>query len=157
MPLLLKQLSRWHFNHSQYQVLLDTEPTSTQTTPRHTTMGFPTSKPRSQITRGGPATGLIFIRDQLEITTWLLLGAVAQTALALLPIKPVYKFSPAITILLWRFSHALLMSYGFLENLYMKDVTMGKTTAMLPSNADPSSDPADSDICVFLLTTRCNQ
>ncbi|KAH8598517.1 hypothetical protein B0O99DRAFT_683919 [Bisporella sp. PMI_857] len=89
-------------------------------------------KPRSEMVSGRDVTKAVVVRDQFTITTWLLLGAAIQAVLALLPIKPLYAMVPAVSILLWRSSQNVLMTYGLLENTYMKGVITGKFTALPP-------------------------
>ena len=127
-------------------------------------------KPPCNIVKGnGGRPGIIFnqtdralLRDNFTTSTWLLIGATLQTLLFLLPIRPSYALAPAVLLLTYRFTTNLLICFGLKRNPYMDGVTAGKRAAIYPSPSSPSNEkgnpvPGNGEICVFLITTRCNQ
>lgn len=103
----------------------------------------------------GPASGKALIRDQFSITTWLAMGATVQASLFLVAGK--LAFVPAVAILLYRVFTAYAMSVGWMHNTYMDGVLMKKFSAQIPdASGQFGAKPADSDVVVFLIGTRCN-
>ncbi|KAJ5758899.1 hypothetical protein N7520_006055 [Penicillium odoratum] len=96
------------------------------------------------------------LKDQLSMTTWLLLGAVIQ-GLAVLTLPAFYAILPAILLLSYRVLDNLLMTAGLKKNRFMDNVIMGKFTGQIP-NTDGvySSEPADENVVSFQLITRSN-
>jgi hypothetical protein len=97
------------------------------------------------------------LRDNFTTSTWLLIGATLQTSLLLLPIRPSYALAPAVILLSYRFINNLLICFGLKQNPYMDGVTIGKRAAIYPSANPTEKNPASEEICVLLLTVRCNQ
>lgn len=97
------------------------------------------------------------MRDQLSISTWLLLGAVAQ-GLAVLALPAFYAILPAMVILSYRVIDTFLMTVGLKRNRFMDNVIMGKFTGQIPNSEGVySSKPADENVVSFQLITRSNQ
>jgi hypothetical protein len=97
------------------------------------------------------------LRDNFTTSTWLLIGATLQTSLLLLPIRPSYALAPAVILLSYRFINNLLICFGLKQNPYMNGVTIGKRAAIYPSANPTEKNPASEEVCVLLLTARCNQ
>ncbi|KAJ5994166.1 hypothetical protein N7451_009890 [Penicillium sp. IBT 35674x] len=96
------------------------------------------------------------MRDQLSISTWLLLGAVAQ-GLAVLALPAFYAILPAMVILSYRVIDTFLMTVGLKKNRFMDNVIMGKFTGQIPNSEGVySSKPADENVVSFQLITRSN-
>lgn len=96
-----------------------------------------------------------FIRDQFTITTWLALGALIQSLLFLLLGRP--ALIPATTYILLSLADTALTTLGWKPNPLMSGVIMNKFSTAFP-NADGTygSQPADSEIVVFLIGFRNN-
>jgi hypothetical protein len=127
-------------------------------------------KPPCNIVKGyGGSPNIIFnqtdrtlLKDNFTTGTWLLIGATLQTLLFLLPIRPSYALAPAVLLLTYRFTINLLICFGLKRNHYLDGVTAGKRAAIYPSPSSPSNEkgnpvPGSGEICVFLITARCNQ
>ncbi|KAJ5784700.1 uncharacterized protein N7503_009912 [Penicillium pulvis] len=96
------------------------------------------------------------MRDQLSISSWLLLGAVAQ-GLAVLALPAFYAILPAMVILSYRVTDTFLMTMGLKRNRFMDNVIMGKFTGQIPNSEGVySSKPADENVVSFQLITRSN-
>lgn len=96
------------------------------------------------------------LKDNFTISTWLLIGATLQTILFSLPIRPSYALAPAVLLLTYRFLTNLLICFGLKQNPYMSGITEGKHTALYHSSSPDEHNPASAEICVLLLTARCN-
>ena len=95
-------------------------------------------------------------RDGLALSTWLALGAVLQS-LAYAGFGRV-AFLPAVCVLLYRTADASATILGLKHNTYMDGVIMDRVSVQFPGEADVSAkNPADSDICVFILGSRVHQ
>ncbi|KAK3678128.1 hypothetical protein LTR78_002223 [Recurvomyces mirabilis] len=96
-----------------------------------------------------------FLRDQFSITTWLCLGAIAQGGLFLAAGR--LALVPAVLLVMYRIFVAYAQSIGWMHNPLMDGVLMKKFSAQIPdSNGNYGTKPADSEIVVFLIGTRCN-
>merc|ERR1712070_926664 len=95
----------------------------------------------------GAARGSIFFRDQLSITTWLSLGAVAQGLLYFALGRP--AFLPGATVILYRVAVAYLQATGWMHNPYMDGIIKQKTSAQFPdASGSYGSTPANNDVVV---------
>lgn len=124
------------------------------------------TKPPSNIVRGYGGTNGPFmmnrndqtlLRDNFTISTWLLTGATVQTSMLSLPFRLSYAFAPAILLLCYSLIDNLLLCLGVKHNSYMDGVTIGKRAAIHPSAIPKGKDPASEEVCVLLLTARCDQ
>jgi hypothetical protein len=97
-----------------------------------------------------------FVKDQLTLTSWLALGACANSLL-FLAVGRLALILPFLLVAV-RFGDALLMVWGFKKNPYMEDVLMTKYSAQIP-NEDGTfgPKPADSQVVVFMIGAKCNQ
>ncbi|PYI03204.1 hypothetical protein BO78DRAFT_375519 [Aspergillus sclerotiicarbonarius CBS 121057] len=104
-----------------------------------------------------PPTGSPFpvIRDNLTLTTWLLLGGLLQ-GLACMALGPV-SLTPTVLVLLYRTIDHVLMACHITPNRYLNGTIPTKYSAQVP-NPDGTfgSKPASEPIVVFLLGARCN-
>lgn len=125
---------------------------------------FSSTKPPSAFIRGNRNIGLVYIRDQFTISTWLLIGAALQSILFLLPIRAPYLLGAASLLLGIKCLNHLLMTIGVKENIYLDGTVEGKTTARFPNQPVASTaegketgDSNDGKICVVFIGVRCNQ
>lgn len=97
------------------------------------------------------------IRDDLRLSTWLLLGACIQSLLVLfLPTK--VALLPAALILGARITKVALMTGGFVHDTTQDQVIQGRFTAQLPYGRSPSTEKsAREEIVVFIIGARSNQ
>ncbi|KAL7933185.1 hypothetical protein V8C35DRAFT_305125 [Trichoderma chlorosporum] len=96
------------------------------------------------------------IRENFTISTWLAIGAVLQGFLVLFA-RPTFAVAPAALLLIYRFSHTMLMQYGFIRNTQMEDVIMGKYTVQIPDkDGKPPSEPSGTGMAVIMLGMRNN-
>ncbi|KAM6483564.1 hypothetical protein HDV62DRAFT_389749 [Trichoderma sp. SZMC 28011] len=96
------------------------------------------------------------VRDNFSISTWMAIGAALQGLLVLFA-RPTFAVAPAALVLLYRFSHTMLMHYGFIRNTQMEDVIMGKYTVQIPDkDGKPPSEPSGTGIAVIMLGFRNN-
>ncbi len=89
--------------------------------------------------------------NDLDISTWLVLGATIQCLLVVsLPRK--ISLLPPIAFLAYRIGRSFLIATGWLSNPYSKGVTHGRQTWMIP-NADgtPATTPSRDTIVVMVL------
>ena len=115
----------------------------------------PSSEKRPASKFFGPAGGINIVRDNFSLTTWLCIGAVAQGALFLAIGRT--ALLPAVGLLAYRTFIAYAMSLGFIHNTYMDGVMQRKYAAQFPdAEGNFSSKPADDEIVVLLIGTRCN-
>lgn len=97
---------------------------------------------------------LLFFRDDLRLSTWILLGACLQSLLVLLFPRFV-ALLPAFTVLVTRIIIGALKNEGLLSHTGFDKVRLGRTTAQIPNqDGSFSATPADKDIVVFIIATR---
>ncbi|GAB7350094.1 hypothetical protein MBLNU459_g0761t1 [Dothideomycetes sp. NU459] len=112
---------------------------------------LPELKSRANKIRSGGA----LVRDSFSTTTWLCLGAAVQSAAFTILGK--YAVVPAVAYLLYRAIVTYAMVTGLLPNTQMDGVLKDRITAQFPdSEGHYGSKASNSDVCVFLLGTRCN-
>lgn len=123
-------------------------------------------KPACDIARGLKkkdsflATSIIdrqLIRQNFDISTWLLMGATLQTAVLLLPIRPVFALAPAVLLLAFKFLNTILIWFGLLENPLMKDSVRGKQTARYPQSTGTGKQTGNEGVCMIVVSSRSNQ
>ncbi|KAL7952204.1 hypothetical protein V8C34DRAFT_299865 [Trichoderma compactum] len=96
------------------------------------------------------------VRDNFAISTWMAIGAALQSLLVLFA-RPTFAIAPAVLVLLYRFSHTMLMHYGIIRNTQMEDVMMGKYTVQIPDkDGKPPSEPSGTGMAVIMLGMRNN-
>jgi hypothetical protein len=95
------------------------------------------------------------VRDSFAIQTWLSIGAVLQ-GIAILMLGRV-ALVPALVYLVGQSLDTGAMVAGWKRNKYMDGVIMKKTSAQIPNAfGNYGNKPADTDVVVFLIGTRCN-
>ncbi|KAL9023793.1 MAG: hypothetical protein Q9180_008104 [Flavoplaca navasiana] len=93
---------------------------------------------------------LALIRNNLALSTWLLIGAAIQSLIfAILP--PRVAALPSICILTLVLAKNLLITGGYLKNPYLAAVYKGKATATLQEGED-----GDGRIAIFILGATSN-
>ncbi len=97
------------------------------------------------------------LRNNLSISSWLLIGATLQSLLLILPIRPSYALIPAFFLLCYRGISTILMIFGLKHNPYMDGVEEGKYTGLYPSVSGSQKTPKNEEVCVLLVTARSNQ
>ena len=134
------------------------------TAQRYSALSRGTSSIRPLLSREGVAFGHNFLRDQFTIRTWLLLGALLQALLVLLPIRTIHTIVPVIGLLSWQVIDAFMMSFGLRRNVYMDNVAQAKYTALIPdeegnftrASVGKGFDSGGKGACVFILGFRIN-
>ncbi|KAH6669291.1 hypothetical protein B0J14DRAFT_657385 [Halenospora varia] len=99
---------------------------------------------------------LKYFRDDLAISTWLLLGACLQTLL--LAILPAFlATTPALLLLLSRVLVGISTCWGLLPDSSMKGVRLGRFSNQIPQlNGSLSPTPSDQEVVVLILGARSN-
>ncbi|KAJ5554678.1 hypothetical protein N7513_004637 [Penicillium frequentans] len=96
------------------------------------------------------------IRDNFNLTTWLLMGASLQ-GLVVLVFPSSYAVLPPILMLFYLFSKTILATLGLIKNPGMDGVIAGKFSALLPNrNGVFSGKAADQDVALIILAARSN-
>ena len=68
-----------------------------------------------------------------------------------------YALIPALAIVLYRSLDTYAMSKGWKHNIYMDGILQKKFSAQFPNElGEYGNKPADSEVVVFLIGTRCN-
>lgn len=100
---------------------------------------------------------LKYFRDDLAISTWLLLGACLQTLL--LAILPAFlATTPALLLLLSRVLVNISTCWGLLPDSSMKGVRLGRFSNQIPQlDGSLSPTPSDQEVVVLILGARSNQ
>lgn len=97
------------------------------------------------------------LRDNFKTSTWILMGACVQGLLLNFLPAPL-GLAPALVILGWRLTDTLLMTLGLKRNYYMDGVIPGKWSTHFPNQeGEYAGEPADSEVCVIVLSSRSNQ
>ena len=95
------------------------------------------------------------LRDNFSLETWLAIGATIQ-GLAFL-VAGRLALVPAVAYIIYHTLDAYAMSTGWKRNRYMDNVVMKKFSAAFPDeNGHQTNKPANDDVVVFLIGTRCN-
>lgn len=92
----------------------------------------------------------------LSVSSIMLLGAIFQTALFVLPIPKALTLTPALAVLLFRLVSTLGVTYGYLANPYLKNAIIGKTAVQLPDLDGKFGEPGSQKIAVLLLGAKSN-
>jgi len=109
------------------------------------------SRPRSQGRR--PSANLSFanfLKGNFSLSTLLLLGGALQLLLTFI-IPPIYALLPVLTVLAFRFTHTLLVTYHIIPNPYLKDSISGRFAAAIPSpDGSITVHPTEKVVCFHL-------
>ena len=97
---------------------------------------------------------LLYFRDDMRLSTWILWGAVIQSLLVV-ALPRYVALLPAALMLGSRIVLSSLTNEGFLPYNDPKPVVTGRTTAQIP-NLDGTFPATASakDICIFIIATR---
>ena len=97
------------------------------------------------------------MKDEAELSTWLLVGAGLQSLLVLF--LPLYvAVVPTCSFLLYRITTTFLITQGLMNNPRLENVTAGKLWAVPPSlNGSPSVKSPQNNMVLFILGARSNQ
>lgn len=102
------------------------------------------------------ATVLAIIRDDLRLTTWLLLGACLQSMLLIfLPTR--FAVLPALFFLTSRVAWTGLMMAGYIRDTTLTKTIRGRQTAQFPPDTVRSSKANSENLVVFIIGARFNQ
>ncbi len=99
---------------------------------------------------------LLYFRDDMRLSTWILWGAVIQSMLVVA--LPIYvALLPATLMLGSRIVLSTLRNEGFLPYNSTKKVVPGRSTAQIP-NPDGTFPVTASakEVCIFIIATRSN-
>lgn len=131
---------------------------------------FP-ERPLSQAARGWQSklhplrsnNGRNLIQSQFSISDWLVIGSCLQALIILVsPYSVVYSLAPTFALAAYKITKTICITCGLHANPHMDGVRIGRTTAVFPA-PDGSFQRNKGDafggegICVFLLSTKCNQ
>jgi hypothetical protein len=113
-----------------------------------------TERPRSLFF--GPAGLKNMLRDSFTLTTWLALGAAAQSLLfLLLPTR--LALVPPFALIAFRLLRAYAMALGWIHNTYMDGVIQTKYSAQFPDEGgEQGNKPSSQDVVVLLIGMRYN-
>jgi hypothetical protein len=75
---------------------------------------------------------LVVLRDNFELSTWLLLGACLQGLLLAMSPTKMYAILPAFLILIWRIIYIVLQCAGLVKNHRMTNIILGKFSVHSP-------------------------
>lgn len=97
----------------------------------------------------------VYVRDSLQLSTWLCIGATLQSAAFLLFGR--MALAPAACFLLFRAVETYAIATGLKHNSLMDGVLMEKFSAQFPdAQGDYGSTPSNNDVSVVLIGTRSN-
>jgi hypothetical protein len=97
------------------------------------------------------------IRDDLRLTTWILLGACIQSVLVL-TLPPRVAILPAALLLGFRIVKTTLMTGGLIHDTTQDRVIKGRHTAQLPYGSGPDAEKGvDEEMVLFIIGARSNQ
>jgi len=100
---------------------------------------------------------LKYFRDDLTVSTWILLGACFQTLfLSILPAT--LATTPALLLLLYRMVVSISTRKGLLPDPSTKGVRMGRFSNQIPEpDGSFASTPSYQEVVVLILGARSNQ
>ncbi|PPJ59509.1 hypothetical protein CBER1_09995 [Cercospora berteroae] len=92
------------------------------------------------------------IRDQLSVSTWLVLGGVLQgTAMTVLPYRNLTMVLPAVLFIAYKLLRAVLITMGVLPNPLMSNVIPYRVAPIIPSEKGQQAKPAEEQVCAIIL------
>ena len=104
-----------------------------------------------------PPLNLAYLRDDLRMSTWLLIGAAFQCVLSLV-LPPRVACVPTLLVLFWRFAAFLTTCQGITHNRNLDRVVVGRHTAQIPHEDGSSPEKAaEKELTVLVLGARSNQ
>lgn len=102
---------------------------------------------------------LVILRDEFQLTTWLLTGASIQAVITLLYPSRISAL-PSLLMILYLISQNLLLRLSMSQNLKLgyEDVRLGRSTAQIvEKDGSLLETGCNKEIVVFLLGARSNQ
>ncbi len=96
------------------------------------------------------------LHSNFSLSTLLLIGAAFQTLLILLPIPKTYALSPAITLLVLRLTHTMLVTYRIIPNPYLKNAIPRKSSAQVLDRNGNFTGPGKEKVAILLLGAKSN-
>ncbi|EJU03093.1 hypothetical protein DACRYDRAFT_21415 [Dacryopinax primogenitus] len=119
---------------------------------------FSPSSTRPSVYPGGTNNYLLaMLRDNFQISTWMLMGAaLVGTSFFLVGSWAFYGVIAVYTWLAGQLLYSVVMALGWIPNVWLKDVIPEKFTAQLPPQDPEDNGPSSSGLCVFLLGSRFN-
>ena len=96
------------------------------------------------------------VRDNFTIPTWLMMGALIQGLLCLLPYRNSALVAPVVLVLTYQIVRTVLISFGVLHNPYMDGVIDGRTVPVFATEKGTREKPADQGVCAIMLAVRSN-
>jgi hypothetical protein len=78
------------------------------------------------------------------------------------PYLTIYSLTPTFALAIYKVAKTVLIANGVLQNPHMKDVRLGRTTAVFPEsdgsfNREKGESFGGEGVCVMLLSSKCNQ
>jgi hypothetical protein len=108
-----------------------------------------TMRLRTQTSSGSGA--IAFIKDQLELETWLIIGALLQCTIMFLPFSKLARSLPATALLIWKVADTALKAFHLKRNPRAVLVQPGKMTASF------EGDEQYDGLVVFILGVQITQ
>lgn len=103
------------------------------------------------------AAVLTIVRDQFNISTWLLMGASLQCGLVAIFGARIWIVGLPVLVLGLRFIKTLLQAQGLLKNPYMEGVVRGATTCHFPEkDGSYQGPPSNKSLAVLLISIKSN-
>lgn len=96
------------------------------------------------------------LRDNFTLQTWLLVGALLQGLLCLLPYRNIALIAPVCVLLAFSIAKTFLMVAGILHNPYMDNVVTERTAILFPDSNGSYSTPGGRELCTIMLAVRSN-
>lgn len=114
-------------------------------------------KPRSQV--NGPsksARNLYALRENFSVSTWLLLGALVQSAIVFV-IPRLYALLPVFLVLAARFADSMAITYGFKRNHYLDEAIIHRVSPQIPDeDGNFHEESSKEKVVVFMLGAKSN-
>jgi len=109
----------------------------------------PTSKPAYE-----KLAPVALLRDQLDVTTWVTLGAIVQGLLFLVAGRT--ALIPAVAYILFKVGDAYAIRTGLKHNHYLDNVIETKHAVVFPDRDGNYNKPGQDEVCVFHIGARVN-
>ncbi|KAJ9479291.1 hypothetical protein PHBOTO_002773 [Pseudozyma hubeiensis] len=107
--------------------------------------------------KGRPITMSVVLKDQLTISSWLLLGASAQCSLVGLFGARLWTLGLPVLVLGSRLIKTILQTTGVIRNPFLDGVIHGRTTCHFPDQDGEYKGPASNkSMAVLLISVRSN-
>jgi len=117
----------------------------------------PFAEPPYSRKKRNSAAFLTLIRDQFNISTWLLMGASLQCGLVAIFGARVWIVVLPVLMLGLRCIKTLLQAQGLLKNPHMEGVVRGRTTCHFPEkDGSYQGSPSNKSLAVLLISIRSN-